>query len=86
MTLLARMHELVGQRSQFLIATHSPILMAYPGAEIYVLTPDGMKKTPYEQTEHYLLTRRFLENPARMLAQLFDETPGASRAPEEEDE
>ena len=83
MTLLTRMHELVGQRSQFIIATHSPILMAYPGAEIYVLTPDGMEKTPYEQTEHY---RRFLENPARMLAQLFDETPGASRAPEEKDE
>ena len=38
MTLLARMHELAEQRSQFIIATHSPILMAYPGAEIYVLT------------------------------------------------
>lgn len=85
MTLLARMHELVGQRSQFIIATHSPILMAYPGAEIYVLTPDGMKKTPYEQTEHYLLTRRFLENPARMLAQLFEEEPGVSHAAEEEE-
>lgn len=71
MTLLARMHELAGQRSQFIIATHSPILMAYPGADIYVLTPDGMVKTPYEQTEHYRLTRRFLENPGRMLAQLF---------------
>ena len=76
MTLLARMHELAEQRSQFIIATHSPILMAYPGAEIYVLTPDGMEKTPYEQTEHYLLTRRFLENPGRMLAQLFEEGPG----------
>lgn len=71
MTLLARMHELVKQRSQFIIATHSPILMAYPGADIYVLTSDGMVKTPYEQTEHYRLTRRFLENPERMLNQLF---------------
>lgn len=84
MTLLARMHELAEQRSQFIIATHSPILMAYPGAEIYVLTPDGMEKTPYEQTEHYLLTRRFLENPGRMLAQLFEEGPGDSRATGEE--
>lgn len=84
MTLLARMHELAEQRSQFIIATHSPILMAYPGAEIYVLTPDGMEKTPYEQTEHYLLTRRFLENPGRMLAQLFEEGPGDSRAAGEE--
>ena len=44
-----------------------------------------MKKTPYEQTEHYLLTRRFLENPARMLAQLFEEEPGVSHAAEEEE-
>lgn len=76
LTLLARMHELVRQRSQFIIATHAPILMAYPGADIYVLTPDGMVKTPYEQTEHYRLTRRFLENPGRMLAQLFHEDEG----------
>lgn len=66
-TLIARITELVKQKSQFIIATHSPILMAYPNAAIYVLAEDGMRLTPYEETEHYQLTKRFLDNPRRML-------------------
>lgn len=73
MALLSLIHELVKKRSQWIIATHSPILMAYPGAEIYCLTDEGIRLTPYQETEHYQLTRRFLENPVRMLQELFQE-------------
>ena len=61
------------QDSQFIIATHSPILMAYPQAEILVLDEKGLHVTPYRQTEHYQLTRRFLEAPEKMLAILLEE-------------
>lgn len=71
MALLARLNELVRLRSQLIVATHSPILMALPGAEIYVIDEKGMAKTPYQQTEHYLLTKRFLENPDKMLHYLL---------------
>ncbi len=67
LTLLARFHQLVRQNAQFLIATHSPLLMAYPDAEILWLDDLGMRPISYIDTEHYLITRRFLENPARML-------------------
>lgn len=72
MTLLVRIHDLVQRRSQFIIATHSPILMAYPGAEIYELTEEGIRSVDYRETEHYQLTRRFLENPEKMLHYLLD--------------
>ena len=51
MTLLARMHSLVQKQSQFIIATHSPILMAYPNAQILLLGDDGMHPVDYKQTE-----------------------------------
>ncbi len=76
LTLLGQMHELVEEDSQFIIATHSPILMAYPGARIYQLDQDGIRATAYRETEHYCLTRRFLENPERMLQYLFGEDGG----------
>ena len=69
------MHQLVGLQSQFIIATHSPILMAYPGALIYLLDETGIRPVRYEETEHYQLTRRFLEDPDRMLRYLFAEAP-----------
>ena len=73
MTLLAEMDRLVKDGSQFIIATHSPILMAFPGAAIYELTEDGIRSASYRETEHYQLTRRFLENPEEMLHHLLDE-------------
>jgi predicted ATPase len=73
MTLMALMHELVKKDSQFIIATHSPILMAYPGAQVIELTEDGIKTVPYRETEHYTLTKEFLNNPERMLKYLFEE-------------
>lgn len=72
LTLLGEMHQLVGQNSQFIIATHSPILMAYPGARIYELSENGIASVEYRETEHYQLTRRFLENPERMLRYLLE--------------
>jgi predicted ATPase len=78
MTLLARLHELVQARSQFIIATHSPILLAYPGAAIYELGPDGPRLTPYEETEHFRVTRDFLNRYPAMLRTLLDpeDAPG----------
>jgi predicted ATPase len=72
LSLLSRMHELVEHKdSQFVIATHSPILMAYPGALIYLLSPDGMKPIAYEDTEHFQITRDFLANRESFFKHLF---------------
>lgn len=73
LTLLSRMGELVRDGSQFLIATHSPILMAYPGADIFLLDREGIRATAYEETEHYIVTKAFLQNPQRMLRELMRE-------------
>lgn len=70
-TLLVRLDELVRAGSQFIIATHSPVLMAYPGAEILVLDREGIHPTPYEETDHVRLTRRFLNHPESMLRELL---------------
>jgi predicted ATPase len=73
LTLLACLHRLVKDESQFIIATHSPILMAYPNAQILLLNDDGLQPIDYKQTEHYQLTRSFLENPERMLRVLMED-------------
>ena len=72
LTLLGEMYQLVERDSQVIIATHSPILMAYPGARIYELSENGIASVEYRETEHYQLTRRFLENPERMLRYLLE--------------
>jgi len=73
LAVLTRMHDLVKEKSQFIIATHSPILMAYPDAYIYQFTPDGVERVAYEDTQHYRVTRSFLSNPERSLKILFEE-------------
>jgi predicted ATPase len=75
LSMLALMHDLVERRgSQFLVATHSPILMAYPGAAIYLLEASGgMRRIAYEETEHVRVTRDFLGNPERFFKHLFAE-------------
>ena len=72
MALLSRINQLVKLDSQFIIATHSPILMAYPEADIYSLSGDGVRLTPYQETEHYQITKQFLDHPDRMLRYLLD--------------
>lgn len=72
LSFLARMHQLVEAGSQLVIATHSPILMAYPQAEIFRFGQDGtIRPVAYEDTEHYQVTRAFLECPERILKTLF---------------
>ncbi len=73
LTLLAEMNQLVKADSQFIVSTHSPILMAFPNARIYELNESGIRTADYKETEHYQLTRRFLENPERMLRYLLEE-------------
>ncbi|KQV52713.1 AAA family ATPase [Pelomonas sp. Root1217] len=68
---LARVHELVKANSQFIIATHSPLLMAYPDAWIYQCTADGVRRVAYEDTEHYRVTRDFMADPQRVLGELL---------------
>jgi Predicted ATPase len=73
MTLLIEIDKLVKKDSQFIIATHSPILMAFPNAQIYQFGEKGVQEVLYKETEHYQLSRRFLENPERMLKYLLEE-------------
>ncbi|PAD35795.1 AAA family ATPase [Terribacillus saccharophilus] len=58
---------------QFIIATHSPILLGYPGAEILHFSEDGIRSMVYEETEHYQITRGFLENREGYLKHLFQD-------------
>jgi predicted ATPase len=74
LALLVRIHDLVADGSQFLIATHSPLLMAYPHAKIIVLEQDGIHEVAYEDTEHYQVTRRFLLDHRHMMEELLAES------------
>jgi predicted ATPase len=74
LTLLAVMEDLVNTRgSQFIVATHSPIIMAYPNATIYLLSQDGISEVGYEETQAFSLTRDFLNNRERYFRELFPE-------------
>lgn len=72
LAVLSRLHQLIEAESQFIIATHSPILMAYPGALIYQIDNSGIYPIKYRDTEHYEITRAFLENPEPLLRELFE--------------
>ncbi len=61
--LIRRMDELVKQDSQFIISTHSPMLLAFPEAEVYQIREDGIRSVRFQDTEHYRTTVRFLQNP-----------------------
>jgi predicted ATPase len=72
LALLKAIDNLVGEGgSQFIIATHSPIVLAYPRATIYLLSPEGVSAVAYEDTEHYALTRDFLLNRELYLRRLL---------------
>jgi predicted ATPase len=73
LALIRRIHELVEDGSQFIVSTHSPILLAFPGARIYVLSEEGIVETPYDETEPVELTRAFLADPGRFLHYLFND-------------
>ncbi len=75
MAMLARLHDLVKAGSQFIIATHSPIIMAYPDAAIHMLTEDSFEQVEYTDTEHYIVARRFLHDHEAMLKTLLEDDP-----------
>lgn len=72
MAMLAQIEKLVHKRSQFLIATHSPIILAYPDATIYQMTTEGIYKVKYKETETYQLYKGFLDNPEQMTSILME--------------
>jgi predicted ATPase len=75
MALLAMLHDMVNQEAQFIIATHSPILMAYPGATIYTFDTQPVSAIAYEETEHVNVTRAFLNDRERYLRHLWRSAP-----------
>jgi predicted ATPase len=70
---LNAIHQLVEDSSQFVIATHSPILLSYPYAKIIQFNCSGLSEVAYEDTEHYTVTRDFLNNYPRRLEQLLSD-------------
>lgn len=71
---LYAIHQLVEDKSQFIIATHSPILLSYPNAKIIQFDGVGLSEVAFEDTEHYAVTRDFLNNyPQRLRRLLADD-------------
>ena len=74
LTLVARLAELVEAGCQLLVATHSPVLLALPGATILELDDDGAaERVPYDEALPVRLMREFLARPQRYLGELLDE-------------
>lgn len=72
MAMITRIHELVKLNSQFIIATHSPIIMAYPNSTIYEIK-EKIELVRYEETEHYQIMKSFINNKNKMLDILIDD-------------
>lgn len=71
MAALTAIHRLVQNESQLIIATHSPILLAYPNSQILLFDDSGLSTVRYEDTEHFIVTKNFLDNRDRMLHHLL---------------
>lgn len=74
---LSAIHQLVEDSSQFVIATHSPILLSYPNASIIQFDSSGVSEIAYEDTEHLRITRDFLNHYPRRLEQLLQDEDDA---------
>ncbi|MEH7110430.1 AAA family ATPase [Bacillus sp. JJ1764] len=72
MSMITRIHDLVNQHSQLIIATHSPIIMSYPDSFIYELSEEGIQEKKLEETHHFQIMKRFLNDPNRMLHHLLE--------------
>ena len=82
MDLLRSIDDLVPSRgSQFIVSTHSPILMAYPESRIWLLDKNGISSIEYEATEHFTVARDFLNHRDRYLKILFEDRPSPKRRP-----
>lgn len=71
MRLMYLIKELEKKNSQFIISTHSPILMTYPGAEVLEISDEGIKSVDYKETEHYMITKRFMDAPEKIIKELL---------------
>ena len=69
---MCHIDRLVREDSQFIIATHSPMLMAFPGADIIELSESEIRNVGYRETEHYIITRSFLNAPEKFFGEMFD--------------
>lgn len=72
LAMISRIHQLVRMRSQFVIATHSPILMAYPNSRIYQIGANGPEEVSWRETEHYIVAKRFLNDTEKQLSRLLE--------------
>lgn len=73
MTLIAQMGRLTNEEdSQFIIATHSPMLMAFPGARVYEFSEEGIEEKDYRETEHFQLMKSFMQNSDRMMRYILE--------------
>lgn len=71
LSFLAAMHGWIQNDAQLVIATHSPIIMAYPNAWIYEFSEQGIRRVEYQETEHYKVTHAFMTRTEKMLADLL---------------
>jgi len=67
LALMVMLQEMIAQQAQFIIATHSPMLLAFPGARIYSFDSAPVREVPFEELDHVVLTREFLNAPERYL-------------------
>ena len=72
LNLIAEIDRLASNNSQFIIATHSPILMSLPNSEIFEISDDGIISVNYKNTQHYQVTRSFLENPDKFFHYILE--------------
>lgn len=73
LSLMVLLHDLVENGSQFIITTHSPILLAMPQAQIFSFQENGIQEVAYEDTEVFQLTKMFINHKDQVLHHLFDE-------------
>ena len=71
MKLMRRMEE--STICQIVMATHSPMLMAYPNARLLRLSKDGLEPVSVEQTDHYKVMREFCDDPAGFVEAVIEE-------------
>lgn len=82
LTFLKIIHDLSRSgQAQFLIATHSPIILSYPGAVLFNLDGDAIEQIDYRETRHFLITRDFLNAPERFFKHLFAADEGDHAEP-----
>ena len=75
LALLAMIGDMVAQDAQFIIATHSPMLLAFPDAQIYSFDKTQVEVVAYDELDHVRITRDFLNAPARYLTQILQDKP-----------